>query len=355
MRLSAPCLFALFLAALVAGGSAPHRSGSWFVDCDNRLYCAAAATAAGDTAQIVLRVGRTATGGWQISFLPGSFAFDDGRDFALAVDGGPRISFHPGEDFSAFGRDAPEYYLTDETLAERILRAMESGGRLVMMLAGRDGGSHAFTFSLAGLAAAIAYVEEAQDRKDGDRRAGRPDGLVPHPAMRGATPLADGGEGPRGIPARIHEQHLRQRACEALDGESLGTVDIVSGRLDARSRLYGLPCTRSGERVTYRLYRIETGEIGGVETLYFAAWLDGFGWTGTDLLENVAYDEAEATLTARGGRDAAGTCASRALHLWQGWRFALRDYRIDEACKKGPPESWRVIYTDRSPRQPTGE
>ncbi|MGE0231139.1 MAG: DUF1176 domain-containing protein [Flavobacteriaceae bacterium] len=344
MQRRAWLVLGLLVAALVAGGNAPRRAGAWFVDCDDNLYCAAASIAAERDAKVVLRIGRKAAGPWQISFVPGGFQFDPAQTLAVSVDGGPKISFHPGEDFLAYGTDKPEYHLIDGTLAEQVLRGMEKGGRVELMLAAGDGSSHVFAASLKGLAAALAHIGEAQRRPAGDRTVAGPEGLAIHPSMAGATPLADGGKGPRGIPARVYEQHVRQSACEALDGEGLKDAAIVTGGLDARSRLFALPCTNSGGRVTYRLYRIETGEIGGVETLYFALYLPDFGWTGTDLLENVAYSEADATLTMRAGRDSGGGCASRAVHRWEGWRFALKDYRIDIACKGGPPESWRQVY-----------
>ncbi|MCB1474641.1 MAG: DUF1176 domain-containing protein [Rhodobiaceae bacterium] len=338
----------VLLAAFVAGGSAPLRTGAWFVDCDADLYCAAATIAAENDAKIGIRIGRQATGSWQVSFVPGSFDLDPAQTLALSIDGGPKVSFHPGEDFLAYGTDRPEFHLTDVTLAERILRGMEKGQRMDLMLAASDGSSHVFSASLKGFASALSHIEEAQKRPAGERQVAAPQGLPVHPSMAGATPLADGGKGPRGIPARVYEQHVRQSACEALDSAGLKDAAIVAGRLDARSRLFGIPCTNSGGRVTYRLYRIETGEIGGVETLYFALFLPDFGWAGTDLLENVSFDETTGTLTMRAGRDSGGGCASKAVHRWQGWRFALQDYRIDTACKGGPAESWRQVYREET-------
>ena len=182
----------VLLAAFVAGGSAPLRTGAWFVDCDADLYCAAATIAAENDAKIGIRIGRQATGSWQVSFVPGSFDLDPAQTLALSIDGGPKVSFHPGEDFLAYGTDRPEFHLTDVTLAERILRGMEKGQRMDLMLAASDGSSHVFSASLKGFASALSHIEEAQKRPAGERQVAAPQGLPVHPSMAGATPLADG-------------------------------------------------------------------------------------------------------------------------------------------------------------------
>lgn len=54
--------------------------------------------------------------------------------------------------------------------------------------------------------------------------------------------------------------------------------------------LYAIACTAGGSHVTYRLYLRDSGEIGGVEALVFALHDPRFGWSGTDLLVNPAFE-----------------------------------------------------------------
>ncbi|MGE0844717.1 MAG: DUF1176 domain-containing protein [Flavobacteriaceae bacterium] len=344
-RLAALLLLAL-LAALPAR-AAPEKVGAWYLDCDATFYCAGATIAtAGDGSRIVLRVGRASNSDavWEISLLVNEVPFDHAAPFSVAIDSGPKQTFHPGKDYLAFGAGDPEYFLTDPGLATRLLATLERGGGAVVHLPRRDDGDSAFRLDLDGLPQVMKIIGRRQTREDTARDAGAPTGLKPNPAMDGVTPLADGGHGDGGVPARVLERHRRESHCEDPGSAALSEVPAVTGALDSRSRLYAVPCSRSGKSVRYRLYRVETGEIGGIETLYFAAWLKEFGWTGTDLLENVSFHEASGTLVSEGGRDESGICASRAVHRWKGWRFALVDYYADVACKGGPPESWARLY-----------
>ncbi len=155
-------------------------------------------------------------------------------------------------------------------------------------------------FRLKGLDDALDAIDDAQKRVVGDRRFGPPEGLSPAPRIDRQSAAAA-----TGVPPRLADWHATSTACEAADGPDLATVAPIVGPLSETAMLYALPCSRSAGRVSYRLYLVETGEIGGIDDLAFAGWSPRFGWFGTDTLDEAAYDPAAGCSPARPATSAA--------------------------------------------------
>ena len=89
-------------------------------------------------------------------------------------------------------------------------------------------------------------------------------------------------------------------------------LDPVIARLSVTVRIAAVPCVRGA--YNFRLYRVETGEIGGIQTLYFADYTDSHGWSGTDILFNIDLDDTGRLSAFAKGRGL-GDCGS--FGLWQ--------------------------------------
>jgi hypothetical protein len=93
----------------------------------------------------------------------------------------------------------------------------------------------------------------------------------------------------------------------------------------------------------YTTFFRSSGEIGGITAQYFALFDPTYGWKGSDLLHNVAYDEASGRLVAtlRGG----GGCGGRGVWRWKNWAFAMEEYRMAADCVEGAdPAAWPKVW-----------
>ncbi len=259
----------------------------------------------------------------------------------LRVDGGPKLSFHPGEQFGLYGSE-DDIYLTKPGLAGRILAAMRGGAHLRVFAASTGAESEA-TFPLDGFADALNALASAGGTSTQELRIDAPD-LAP--ADRALSPPVAGGIGARGLPAMLIARHEAQSDCEDLTSGQVAQAEPIVGRLSATASLYALPCAVSDGDTTYRLYVLETGEIGGIQTLYFARHDAAFGWTGTDTLKNVRFDAQTATLTSLSTGRTQTDCGHFARWQWRGFAFALIEARRRITCRDSQdPKDWRRVDT----------
>lgn len=154
-------------------------------------------------------------------------------------------------------------------------------------------------------------------------------------------PPAETETGPPDGIALVMAQHYAASDCEDPQSELLRENPGITAQIGPTSTLYALPCTKSGGRVAYRLYAHETGEIGGVKTLYFARFTRTHGWSGTDLLADIAVDgpALRAFLPAEDG----------SLCGYGEWTFTDYAYRLDRfatdaRCDARPPAEWTTLY-----------
>ena len=160
-----------------------------------------------------------------------------------------------------------------------------------------------------------------------------------------ARPPVDGGTGPRGLPATVVDRHYQESDCEDLITGNIAAIAEIAARLSATETLYALPCTKSASGTTWRLYRSETGEIGGVATLYFARHDARSGWTGTDLLWNIEIDEPAGTLTTRRTGKGETDCGYFARWTWKNRGFELGEVRQRSNCTgSNDVFGWPVVY-----------
>lgn len=331
--------------------------GDWQADCGDEGVCvlfnrsagSADGDGTGEDAVLALRRGPAPDASWQLFVAPLAPPADLTHPFALWVDGGPKLTFNPGYDFLAFGTPN-NLFLVNSGLATRLLKMMMAGGNADFAWEPDGGGSARVRFALPGLDDGLRWIDGQQGRKqqgiaERERTVTAPTDLQPHPIMADVRSPIDGGTGQRGLPAYLLGQHYGVHGCEDLDSPLMAKTEPRDARLSDSAVLYVVPCTVSGKRIASRLYVVETGEIGGIETLTFARYAADYGWVGTDTLVNVEFDTDKGELiSVSSDRDVDG-CGHAAHWRWRGIRFALVEYRYRETCSgSANPAQWPVVF-----------
>ncbi len=345
--LALPPIALLAFLATPAGAGEAQAFGDWRAECSDGNICVLVNRGAGaDGEDVVLALRRRpeADAPWQLSVTPLEPGIDLTHPFAMNVDGGPKLTFNPGYDYLAFG-SADNLFLVNAGLGERLLSEMAGGAEAKVFYEPDGGGSASASFALSGLAAGLAWIDREQARDDANRRIAPPDDLAPHESMANLETPIDGGKGQRGLPNNVLAQHYGVHGCEDLDSPLMAKTQALTARLSDSAVLYAVPCTATGGRVASRLYVVETGEIGGIETLAFARYSATWGWTGTDTLIDVRLDGAAGEIrSATAARDVDG-CGHAARWRWRDIAFALVEYRYRETCSgSDDPKRWPVVF-----------
>jgi len=345
MRLIFAFLLPLLLPA--AALAEVEAFGDWRAECTDDIICVLVNRGAGpDGADVVLALRRRpeADAPWQLSVAPLDPGIDLTHPFAMNVDGGPKLTFNPGYDFMAFG-SAGNLFLVNSGLAERLLGQMVGGLESSVFYEPAGGGSASASFALPGLADGLAWIDAQQVRTDTSRRIAPPNDLEPDESMAGMTQAVDGGPGQRGLPNNILAQHYGVHGCEDLDSPLMARAEPLVARLSDTAVLFAVPCTIAGGRIASRLYLLETGEIGGIQSLAFARYSTEWGWSGTDTLIDVDFDETSGDLTSYAtGQDVDG-CGHYGRWRWRDIRFALLEYRYRRTCSgSDDPASWPAVF-----------
>jgi hypothetical protein len=147
----------------------------------------------------------------------------------------------------------------------------------------------------------------------------------------------------------VLDRHRAESRCEDPATELMRNFAPVITQLSETAILYAIPCTAGAYNVAYRLYMREIGEIGGVETLYFATWSGEYGWGGTDLLFNINADGPRLSAFYKGR--GLGDCGIDAQWLWRDYAFRLLRFAAQDTCEGILAENWPVIFEYFAQRQ----
>lgn len=324
-------------------GAADTQYGNVTVSCGEDRSCVASIRSEGEGPGSVLMFGRgpQSRARWTMSISTLGALADRGRAMAVSIDNGVGVTLQPTADYAPFVRPT-DFYVTRQSALDRLMVRLTVGNALRVTYMDVAGVPHTDSFKLRGLDDALDAIDVAQRRVVGDRRFGPPEGLPPAPVVDRQTAAMAAG-----LPPQLMDWHASSTLCEALESAGLMTVAPVVGPLSETAMLYALPCSRSGDRVSWRLYLVETGEIGGVDDLAFAGWSPRFGWFGTDTLDAVAYDAGTRTLTGE-TRDLGG-CAGRGTWTFDAYAFRLERFEAGTTCgaETGP---WKPVYPDQPTR-----
>lgn len=346
-----PILGALLAALLFAPPPAAAQQGTARfenaeVACDENLDCVAVVRALDASGEVrsVLQLRRSAErrSRWQIAISTLADLADQDRAVSLSVDNGVGITLRPAADYAPFVT-MRDFYVLSQSALDRLMVDLQIGYVLRFNYIDIAGAPHTDVFRLEGLTAALVEIDRRQKRVARDRRTGPPEDLPPAPEVDKQALVAL-----EGLPPRLVEWHLAF-ACDAPDNPSLAAVDPVIGPLSDTAMLYAVPCFRSEERTNYRLYLVESGEIGGMHALTFATYTSRFGWMGTDTLEAVTYDPQTRRLQAL-DLGSGGGCGWRGTWEFDEYAFKLIGMQVYETCSSPrQPDEWPEVFPrDRS-------
>lgn|GEM_PF-7073248 len=173
-----------------------------------------------------------------------------------------------------------------------------------------------------------------------------PTGETPPPA-EGPTARPETADDPpalpaslAGVPDPVVALHISTTFCEDPSGPALADHAALLAELGPTAVLVGIPCTGDATRAAFRLYVLETGEIGGVHAQFFALPSKTLGWIGTEVLWAPSMD-ADGRLTGTLYDPGEGRCASRGRWRWNGYALAMETAELEATCGKG---DWRTAY-----------
>lgn len=328
------------LATPLAAEPVATEIDGWQATCDAPVCRASLASASGDQA---LLIGRFEIGdGIAVGIAtPGAIA-DRDRPMTLRIDGRQIGDIEPKTGYRPF--EKPEtFWITDPRLVEAIIAARAGAKTLRIEYIDVIGAPHDADFDLTALPKLVAWTGERLGRVPDKAVGAVPRGLLAAPEISRSELVAK-----LGIPPRLAQKHMTVSECEAPNSPLLRAFKPVIGVLSPTATLYAIPCTASAGNVSFRLWVLENGEIGGLTPQYFAGFDPAYGWRGSDLLHNVAYDEKTQRLTST--FRAGGGCGTRGVWRWKKWTFEMLETRVASTCVAGKdPADWPVVWQTPQP------
>lgn len=339
------------IAAACAAANAAQFEG-WGVSCgtgvkvvDCRMETAAVKTTANAARLVAQRAGAPEAAPRLVLAVDVEGALNRPR-VALAVDGGPPIRFASGADLaSAPGAAGGVELRFSDAATRKLLPFLRRGKVLTAEIVAEDRRDLSADFALPGFASALAEVDRAQGRVD------RPDALVA--LVGGDTPAVRSGQ-VRDVSREHAPPALRQimvdRDCPVWDRNetdaSFLAEESFAADLGGGLTLWAMVCASGATNVDFALFLEDPSRAAGrFEPLLFAAFLESVGWTGVDVLSNVAYDPAKKELTAFDRGRAQGDCGQVGSWEWGGAAFRMVEYRSKEECDGvGEPGKFPIVF-----------
>ncbi|MDQ0327487.1 hypothetical protein J2R99_003356 [Rhodopseudomonas julia] len=277
--------------------------------------------------------------GWYIRFDFSDPLPDPDRPLTLLIDGSKTV-LQAQSGWSFTGEAGRSFVRGNDRVRAALMSSLQDGTQLIVEYIDVTGEPRRQLFSLSGLSASLLWAEEQMGIVGEKRLAATPEQDAVD--AEAATDIETLSIEASAVPAIVLERHQQSSACEALDSELMREIPPLISRVSDTAIVYAIPCVAAAYNVTYRLYLRETGEIGGLQTLYFPQWSKAYGWSGTDLLFNVALegDHLSATALGRG----VGDCGTQADFTFLDYAFRLNRYAAEEECRGRLPADWPVIY-----------
>lgn len=327
------CLAALFPAH--AGPSKEIRDfAAW---CTNGLTCKADVFAPGGELYgfgVERRAGRDTP---VEAVFRNQSAFAAGSVVRLAVDGKP-VAALKAEHF-AFDESDFANRLTSEPAVRALIEAARNGGKLEVRYAGGDGEKSA-TFSLAGFAGSLTWLDEAQGRIGAkDAIVAKGDKDSPQFVPRDLLTIDD-------LPEDLKDLYSERGGCALMEPERFGLFGGFEDQFDAVNSLLVMPCGEGGAyNQPYAIYWVTDlgekpmalpaiGELGPI--VINEAW-------------NVDWDHSTRTLTGFFKGRGLGDCG-----MYDKWRltgedefrtFTLIESRQKDDCDgKGGVETFPIVW-----------
>ncbi len=293
--------------------------------CDGTACRASLASASGNEALIIGRWKDEP--GMAVGLATPRTIVDRERPVDLRIDATSGMTLAPARDYAP-REHAETVWIINPGIAAELARHMVTAKLLRISYLDMVGAPHDADFNLEALSKVLAFTRTALDQPETATQ-----GIGPPKSVAAAPPATRIDLIQRmGVPERLMARHLRAAlACEDPASPRLKAAKPLIGAVSKVAILYAIPCIVTPAATAYRIWIIETGEIGGITPQYFALYDPKFGWKGSDLLYNVSYDEASGTLTSSAPREASA-CGHRASWHWKDYAFALQSFELTADC-----------------------
>jgi hypothetical protein len=342
MRMIAALVASLMFAASAAAHD-PVAFEDWLAVCEHGGYCAAWVKGAsgipdGNRLDDVLSIGRHAEGTyWEVSFVIGS---QIGAPEVLTVDvDGAQEHFRAPADLGAVGN--PFSYFLLGPKAQAVMDRLPPAATINTHFADPQGVKGGSEFSLAGLNAALIWIDEQQKRLGSERVAeAAPLGIERiAPAQKVGEVAFDD------LPADLVAMHeARPDACDPFD---MLDSDPAVYDLGEDGTLFFVPCTEGAYNYWFAAY---LGTKWGYELQHFATVHYDGGIASDDGIWQPSFDPATKTLETYNLGNSMGACGTTATYVWEGREFVLVRAGIKPQCDEtGEPGDFPVIYERATP------
>ena len=342
-------LYVLLTLALPAfaqkHGEERRYFGDWLAACRADGYCSATTyqnpnPGDGRVADYVLRVGRHAEEiYWELSFTTIATMGDAAAPFMVSVDGADEYFAGPQE-VAAYGA-VNDFFLLG-TKAQAVMDRLAPGHELNVDFTDETGVAQRAQFSLAGMTAALIWIDEMQGRLGSERVAEAPPVGLERAVGDGELKLGEIAFAD--LPAALVEMHFGDPdACDPIDvlRSSPAAYDLGEDGV-----LYFVPCTEGAYNYLNGVY---LANRWGYAPQYFAEPMSG-GFVSESIVWNPSFDPATKTLETYNLGRGIGDCGSTSTHVWEGGRFVLvRATSKPECDGLGEPGEFPVVFEREQP------
>lgn len=332
-------LLALLAAAAPAfaqeHGETRRYFKDWLAACRADDYCSATAymnpnPAGVPVADYILRIGRHAEETyWEISFTTVAQMADPAAPFVVSIDDAAE-EFAGAEEVAAYGAINDFFLLGPK--AQAVMDRLAPGATATIAFTSENGGAETAEFSLAGLTAALIWIDEQQGRLGSERVAEAPP--VGLDRSGSAPPAGD-------VPPALMAQRAADTECQPMADLVNGAEIEIDPALTDSAKLYILPCWGAAYNFAWKAY-VEYVE-GEYATVALPEFTPATGWTATTHLVNYSYDPETKTITTFNKGRGLGDCGTAGTWRWHEFGFRLIEFAAKDDCD-GLEGEFPVVY-----------
>lgn len=299
----------------------------WTAECDDQLSCRAWANDRSRKVEMRLLRHHHEGSSWQLLFRFKDVAPPSSGDVNFAVDGGDAVEFSGSLDFPKFsdgvtvgvaGKDELGLLFTQIKAGKDLRLAYDSSPT-------RDKTEEReMRFSLSGLAAALLWIDERQNRVGSSNDVSFPSGVDDTTDV---------------VVSDKAKAELERRAAAICPAEE--PRKITSYRLPSKDVLHVVECDVDLKNTQAGFFRESSV---GISLLLFADYFDG--WKGADRLTNATFDPKTGHLQSSStswGLAWVG-CQYEGSWVWSDDDFKLLEFAYVSDCENGKPEDSKILY-----------
>ena len=355
-RHAASLIWTIVLTMAATMGAVQSAAGesfkSWRATCVKGACAAEVKSQGGD---LLLRVSRMSgrTAPWHVSLHGLEVGGKTASQIGFWINGTRALRLAAPAAFRVV--DGNHFVADDDALAA-LFPGLRVGRRLAITYRKPEKGDRrTHAFSLNGLDAALAWIDEQQSRTGSAQsvsapgQSGRKLAQNDRPAAGPSNPASS----EPNLPPSVARSHQNDSVCDLPERlPQIFREGIVRSQLDAVNTLYLLPCTSGAYATSFRVYVFDKRYPDDVRPEYFAAYSKPRGWYGKPDLINASYDSQTKTLTAHEIYRGIGDCGSLARFRWTADGLRLLSYRHWPRCNgTRMPDEWPLVYEYGKPQR----